>query len=170
MPKMSRTLLYTSIALFLAIHIVLINRIEICGAKPDILLSLVVFIGLFFGSGAGFEAGIAAGFGKDIFAFDYFGTNAFILGLVGIIVGAVNTKIFRESGLTRMLLVFFFCSFGMYSRVLLSRFVFRSGSPNFAEYTLFSVFPVSAYSSLAALPVFGYLIHVFGLKELPDIV
>jgi rod shape-determining protein MreD len=170
MPSLNRPVMYASIAMFLMIHLVLLGRIEIAGAKPDILLALVVFIGLFFGSGPGLEAGIVAGFGKDIFAFDYFGANAFILALVGIIAGAVNTKIFRESGLTRSLLVFFFCAFGMYIRILLCRFVFRSESPDISEYTLFSVFPVSAYSSVAALPVFGYLIHVFGLEELPDIV
>jgi len=170
MPSLNRPVMYASIALFLIIHLVLLNRIEIAGAKPDILLALVVFVGLFFGSGAGLEAGIAAGLGKDIFAFDYFGANAFLLGLVGVIAGAVNTKIFRESGFTRLLLVFFFCAFGMYARVLLCRFVLRSESPNIPEYTLFSVFPVSLYSSLVALPVFGYLTHVFGLKELPDIV
>ena len=170
MPTLNRPLAYASIALFLIIHLTLLGHIEISGAKPDILLILVVFIGLFFGSEAGFEAGIAAGFGKDIFAFDYFGANAFILGVTGVIVGAVSTKIFRESGLTRSLLVFFFCAFGMYIRIFLCRFVFRSEGPDLSEYTLFSVLPVSTYSSLAALPVFGWLIRVFGFKELPDIV
>ena len=170
MPSLNRPLMYASIALLLIIHLVLLGRIEIAGAKPDLLLVLVVFVGLFFGSGAGLEAGIAAGLGKDMFAFDYFGTNAFLMGLVGVVAGAINTKIFRESGFTRILLVFFFCASGMYARALLSRFVFRSESLDIPEYTYFSVFPVSAYSSLAALPVFGYLIHVFGLKELPDIV
>ena len=167
---MNRPLMYASIALLLVIHVALLDRIEIYGATPDILLIFVVFIGLFFGPGPGLEAGIAAGFGKDLFAFDNFGANAFILGIVGVIAGAINTKIFRESGLTRSLLVFMLCASGMYIRVLLCRFVFRSEGPDISEYTLFSVLPVSAYSSLVALPVLGWFTRIFGLKELTDIV
>lgn len=170
MPALNRPLVYASIALFLIIHVLGLGYIEISGAKPDILLVLVVFVGLFFGPWAGLEAGIAAGIGKDVFAFDYFGVNAFILGVTGVIVGEINTKIFRESRLTRLLLVFFFCAFGMYIRVFLYRFVFRSEGPDLSEYTFFSVLPVSTYSSLAALPVFGWLIRVFGVKEPSDIV
>jgi len=170
MPSVNRVSMYSILAALLLLHVTVLGHISICGFKPDILLIAVVFLALFFGSGVGFEAGIAAGIGKDMLAFDYMGANTLALGLTGLAVGAIHTKFFKESRLTRAVVVFFFSAFSMLVHLFLYNMMSKSGEIGFVDYTVSPLLPVSLYSSLAAIPVFSVLEGIFGVKKPQDII
>lgn len=150
-------------ALFL--QLALSEHIKIIGSKPDLLLILVVFLGLFFGSGTGLEAGLVAGFLKDIYALDFFGINTFIIGLTGLVAGAINGKFFIESKATQFLAAFFFTAVSMTLHFMLVSALSKSLALSFSEYAAVSIVPTSLYTSLVAIPIFSKFIDMYNLKE-----
>ena len=156
--------MYSVLAALLLVHVTVLNHISIFGFRPDLLLIAVIFLALFFGSGVGLEAGIAAGIGKDMLALDYMGTNTLALGLTGLVIGAMHAKFFKESRLTRAIIVFFFSAFSMSIHLFLHDLISPYRSIGFIEYAASPLLPVSLYSALAAIPVFSVLEGVFGCK------
>lgn len=154
-------------ALFLQLTIV--NRIKIFGAEPDLMLICVIFFALFFGRGTGLECGIAAGFLRDIFSLDFFGINAFTLGITGLVAGMLNEKFSKESGRTQFVLVGFLTMFSMSVHFMLTALFSRSMALNFAEFLAISVIPSGLYTAVVSLPVFAKFIDVYNLKELEDL-
>ena len=62
---MSRYLLYTILIAAFSIQLLFLDRIKIAGAKPDLLVLLVVFFAIFFGPATGAEIGFVSGLFKD---------------------------------------------------------------------------------------------------------
>ncbi len=170
MSSVNRVSMYSVLATLLLLHITVLNHISLFGFKPDLILIAVIFLALFFGSGVGLEAGIVAGIGKDMLAFDYMGTNTLVLGLTGLVVGAMHSKFFKESRLTRAMIVFFFSAFSMSIHLFLYDIISNSRDINFIDYATSPLLPVSLYSALAAIPVFSVLERVFGCKAPQDII
>lgn len=170
MSSMNRVAMYSVLAVILLIHLTVLNYISIFGFKPDLLLIAVVFAALFFGSGAGLEVGIVAGLGKDMLALDYLGMNALSLGLTGLLIGAMHAKFFKESRLTRAIIVFFFSAFSMSVHLFLYDLVSASGQISFIDYATSPLLPVSVYSALVAIPVFSLLENFFGCAEPQDMI
>ena len=166
MHKINRfqALLILLAALFL--HLTLLNYIKIFGAEPDLMLICVVFFALFFGPGAGFESGIAAGFLKDIFTLDFFGINAFTLGVTGLVAGVLNEKFSKESGHTQFVLVGLFTIFSMSVHFAFITLFSKSMALNFIEFLTTSAIPSSVYTALVGLPIFAKFIGIYNLKEL----
>lgn len=170
MPPVNRFMIYSVLAVLLVIHTTILNYISVFGFKPDLILIAVIFLALFFGSGAGLEAGIIAGVGKDMLAFDYPGINALVLGLTGLVIGAVHTKFFKESRLTRAIIVFFFSAFSMSIHFLLYCLITHSREIGFIGYAASALLPVSLYSALVAIPVFSILEGIFGINRQRDVI
>ncbi len=170
MPSVNRVFMYSVLAALLLIHITVLNYISISGFKPNLLLIAVVFLALFFGSRVGLEAGIAAGIGKDMLAFDFLGINTLILALTGLAIGAMHAKFFKESGFTRAAIVFFFSALSMFLHLFLYGLISNTVDISFVDYAASSILPVSLYSALAAIPVFSVLERVFGVKSEQDII
>ena len=97
MYKISRPQTYLLISLALSIHLTILKHIEVFGAKPDMLLLVVIFLGLFLGPARGLESGLTAGFLEDIFTVDIFWVNTLILGAVGLLAGILKMKFYKES-------------------------------------------------------------------------
>jgi rod shape-determining protein MreD len=162
--------MYSVIAGLLAAHLALLKYINISGYTPDLMLIAVLFIALFFGSGAGLEAGIAAGIGKDVFAMDYMGINTLSMALTGLVVGALHTKFFKDSKLTRFIVVFFFSAFSMSVHLFAYDAVSSSQEISFLSYAASPLLPVSIYTALLAVPLFPVLERLFGVPLLPDVI
>ena len=170
MPPVKRALMYLILAALLLAHVTILNYISIFGFKPDLLLIAVVFLALFFGSGVGLEAGIVAGIGKDMLALDYMGTNTLALGMTGLVIGAMHTKFFKESRLTRAIIVFFFSALSMSIHFLLYNIISSSRDIGFIDYAASGLLPVSLYSALVAIPLFSVLENIFGVEKHWDII
>jgi len=169
MSSVNRFSMYAVLAALLFIHITVLSHISVFGFRPDLILIAVVFFALFFGSGVGLEAGIVAGIGKDMLAFDYMGTNTLALGLTGLVIGAMHAKFFKESRLTRAIIVFFFSAFSMFIHLFLYDIISNSRDISFIDYATSPLLPVSLYTALAAIPVFSLLEGFFGCKAPQDI-
>jgi len=170
MPPIKRVIMYLVLALLLFIHVTFLNYIGIFGFKPDLLLIAVIFLALFFGSEVGLEAGIVAGVGKDMLALDYMGMNTLVLGLTGLVIGAMHTKFFKESKFTRAIIVFFFSAFSMSIHLVLYNLISYSREIKFIDYAVSGLLPVSLYSALIAIPVFSILEGVFDVEKPRDII
>ena len=161
--------MYSVIIILLLVHLTLLNYIRIGCYAPDLLLVAVIFLALFFGSGAGLEAGIVAGLGKDMLAFDYMGANTFTLAMTDLIIGALNSKFFKESKFTRTMIVFFFSALSMSIHLFIYNALSYSHDISFLSYAASPLLPDSLYTAVAALPLFRILENIFGIEESADI-
>jgi len=166
--KIGRIRIYLILLAALALQAGPLEHIRVFGARPDLLLSCVVFFGLFLGPAAGFESGLAAGLLKDIFALDFFWINALILSLTGLFAGTVNTKFFKESKRTEFLLVIVFNAFAMSIHFLIVSLMPGSLALEFGDFFLSSVIPASIYTGFLSVPVYRWLISFYNLKETED--
>ena len=165
MLKVKRVHIYSILILALAIHLTILNHINIFGAKPDLVLALVIFFGLFLGGRMGLESGLVAGFLEDILTLDIFWANTFILGITGLLAGALNTKFFKESKITQTLLVFGFTTFSMAIHFLVTSFFLKSPNLNLSDYFVNSIIATSIYTALISVPLYSKFIDLYGLKE-----
>lgn len=168
MYKVARFSIYTVLAAAFLCHITILPYMKIFRALPDLSLICVIFFGLFLGPGAGLEAGIASGLLKDMFSLDFFGINMFISGLVGLSVGIANKKLFRDSKITQLLLVFLFTALSLVIHYMLVSVLTKSLNLNFLELLLSSVVPSGIYTSLVSIPIFSKLIDIYKLREPED--
>lgn len=157
-------MLFTGVIL----EVTVLNRIEIFGAKPDILLLLTIFTGLFFGANKGFEAGMVSGFLYDIFTIDIFGINTLVYSLTGLLAGFLNTKFFKESRVMLLFLAFFTSLFSMTLHFLFAKFLSKSLYLNLSEYLKVSAVSIGVYTALASLIIFPPLLAFYRLNEDED--
>jgi len=166
--KISRIPIYLLILAALTLQLTVLGRVRILGAKPDLMLTLVVFFGVFLGGRRGLEAGLAAGLLLDIFALDYFWLNTFTFGITGLLAGVLGLKVIRESRMTQTLLVFFFTIFFMTFHFIIASNFSRSANLSLAELTRVSILPSAVYTSLVSIPIFSKLTGLFNLREEDD--
>jgi rod shape-determining protein MreD len=162
---MTRPRIYAILFLFVAIEVSVLDWAQISGAKPDLVLILVMFAGLFLGPSRGLETGIAGGILKDLFSAGLFGMNAFVFGLTGFLIGVLNNSFFRESDMNRFFLVFIASVFAMALRYAAFLFVTKNVNITFADYLATSVLPVCLYTVIVAVPVFRKLLASSRFKE-----
>jgi len=166
--KIARLQIYLILCAALFLQGSILNYAEIFGARPDLLLILVVFFGLFLGPAAGLESGLAAGLLKDIFALDFLWINAFILGMTGFLAGAVNTQFFKESKRADFILVFLFTIFSMVLHYAIVLVFSNSMALEFSGFFMSSVIPAAIYTGLLSIPVYPWLLNIYNLKEAED--
>lgn len=143
----------------------LIDLIKIYNTKPDLGSLFVIFVAIFFGWGAGLEAGFIFGLLKDIYSVDIFGINTATLAVTGLVVGLLSPKLFRESRMTQVFVVFIFTLFYFSIHYMVSSAISKISYISFSEY-LFSLFiPVSLYTALISNFIFPFFINRLGLKE-----
>lgn len=169
MHKITRVRIYATLAIALMLQMTLFNNLKILGARPDLTLIAVIFFGLFLGGGAGLEAGLIAGFVKDVFAMDFFWINTFVLALSGLLAGTLGAKFSRDSKSGQLVLTFSFTAFSMTLHYVLASFFLKSLTLGFGEYLASSIMPTGVYTSLLSVPIFSKFIDMYGLKELDDL-
>ncbi|MFC1577321.1 rod shape-determining protein MreD [Candidatus Omnitrophota bacterium] len=171
MRKINRAYLYSSVSLGLALHMTVLGHVKVFGAKPDIMLLLVVFFGLFGAKGMGLEAGIVSGVLRDVFSSGPFGVNTVILAGLGFLTEVIGPRVYRESGAAQ-----FSLTFSMYFLYSAAYHIFGSAVsrplsllggtvPGPAGAFAASVFSGALYTSVAALFIFRWLTRYFGLEE-----
>jgi len=166
--KVGRIRVYMLLALAVLLHMTVLDRFRIFGARPDLVLICVTFFGFFLGPAAGAESGLFAGALEDLFSLDFLGINAFTFAVTGLAAGYMSVKLSKESKRTRALLVFFLTSFSMVFHFLAASALSRSVDASLAEYLLSSVAPSGLYTAIVSVPVFLKLSGMFGLKLQED--
>lgn len=147
------------------LQITLLEHIKIFNATPDLGSMLVIFIAVFFGWGAGLEAGFVFGLLKDIYSLDIFGINTVALAATGFVAGLLSPKLFRESRTTQSFIVFILTLFCFFIHYLISSAISNITYISFSEYLFSSFIPASLYTAILSLLVFPFLINRFNLKE-----
>lgn len=130
-----------------------LNRLSILGIKPDLLLILVIFIGLYKGPISGAWYGFLAGILLDIFSPSPLGTNALSKTVLGFLAGAVAPLLYFEAPFIQGLFLFIAMLLeGLILFILLSSFYL---APSFYYSFLYIILPASFYTSLLT-PFFFY--------------
>lgn len=161
--------MYAVLLISAFLQLTVLDYISVLGVKPDIMLVSIVFFGLFFGSSAGLEAGLVSGIIQDIFVLDFFGINMIVLGVTGFVAGAINEKVFKESPLTRTILVLFFVLFSMSMHFIAASFLSRYINLAFSEYFANSIVSASIYTGLISIPILSRLIDMFAVKDMEEL-
>lgn len=147
------------------VQLTVLDYFKIFGAKPDIIIALVIFYAIFFGPGRGLEAGFVAGLLKDIFSVDIFGVNTLSLALTGYIVGIFSPKLFRESISIQAMLVFVFTFISMLLHYFIGPYISKMAYISTSEYIFGLIIPASLYTSAVSVIIFAFLIKRYSLKE-----
>lgn len=163
--KVSRISIYLLLISALFLQLVALDYIKIFATKPDLMLLLVIFYGLFFGSSIGIETGFIAGLLKDILSVDIFGINTLTLAATGLAAGILSSKFSKESRATQTVLVFSFSIFSMLMHYIYSSFISNITYINLSEYVLRLMIPVSLYTSLVSMIIFPVLMTKYHLEE-----
>lgn len=163
--KVSRYSLYGVLVLSFLIQLLFLDNMKVAGVKPDILAITVVFFAIFFGPGIGAEAGLVSGLLKDVYSLDIFGANSVLMLLMGFVVGVLSPKIFKESKLTQLSIVFLSSVLYMTAHYLLSSFILSSAYASLYEYMYNLILPSSLYTALLSAVIFPFLVNRYHLKE-----
>ena len=163
--KIKRHVLYVILIVAFLIQFLFLDHIKIAGAKPDLLVLLTVFFAIFFGPGIGAEAGLLSGLFKDIYSLDIFGVNSILLSLMGLIMGVLSPKLFKESKLTQGLLVFSSSMLYMIAHYFVSSLILKITYITLPEYLYGLILPSSFYTAMISLLLFPVLINRYHLKE-----
>ena len=169
MYTIKRSHIYFIMLSALFIHVTCLDYVKVLGAKPDLMLICVIFLGLFFGEGSGFESGLIAGILKDLFSVDFLGINTLILAATGILMDGLRANFYKESKMTQMLLVLFAAVFSMTIHYMIESCFSKNLNLSFAEYLTSSIIPSSIYTSLVSIPIFLKFVDIYNLKELEDL-
>jgi rod shape-determining protein MreD len=89
------------------LQIFLAPAITIVGVTPNLLLIATIFFGLRQGVMAGIWMGFAWGLLADVASLSMFGSQTFMLTLVGYLCGQISGKIDEEKPIAQMALTFF---------------------------------------------------------------
>ncbi len=130
----------------------LLDFIKFRGAKPDLLLVVVVFIALLGGSAPAAKMGFVLGLAEDIFAGKYLGLHALSKAAIGYLVGLGENKIYKENVLVPVL--------GVMSATIVYEIIFvnlaRWGGANLQSEGFFqAVWPIAVYNGFVALLLYS---------------
>lgn len=157
--------MYFVMAIIFFLQVTLLDLIKISNIKPDPGVLFVIFVAIFFGWGTGLEAGFIFGLLKDIYSVDIFGINTIALAFTGLAAGLLSPKLFRESRITQVVVVFIFTLAYFLIHYLISSAISNITYISLSEYLFFSFIPVSLYTALISNFIFPFLINRFGLEE-----
>jgi rod shape-determining protein MreD len=161
-------ILFTVAALF-AFRLAMGGYISIGGSVPDLVFIAVFFFGFIFGTGAGFEAGLAGGALTDIFSLDLPGSNAFILTVTGYAAGTISDKLSRDSGAGQFAIVAVFFILSSCLRYLVVSGLYMPSPFSLYEYLTSSAAPQALYTAVVAVPLFAQGIRWCGLRETEEL-
>ena len=163
--KINRLYLYITLIAVFFVQLTMLDFIRIFGARPDIGVIFVIFFAVFFGAGTGLEAGFFFGLLKDVYSTDICGVNTLTLALTGFLAGALSPKIFKESRLTQIAIVFSFTFFSFLFHFFLQSVFFKKGYIRLSEYIIFSFIPCSFYTAAISAALFPLLTKKYRLEE-----
>ncbi len=139
-----------------------LNYLKLVDVKPDILLLLTGFFGLYYGRKYGLILGFICGFMLEATSGVPTGFTVFSYALTGFILGYIGKWIRSQKAFGQALIAFGFCLFAY----LVSFFLFAAFNQDLSlpNILIFKIIPASLYSSFAAPFVFRFLSLVLMLR------
>ncbi len=148
----------------LVIQTTVLPLIAVAGARPDLLLLVVVSAGLLLGREHGVGMGFFAGLLQDLASGNIFGVSALSKTATGYVAGLVERKVFKENVLLPLLAVIIATIFNSAIMLVMLAFLgFAVDIPTAVANTLF----VLGYNAVLAIPVHRIVYRV-ARNELPD--
>ncbi len=148
-------------ALFLVVTLVVqttvLPLIAVAGARPDLLLLVVVSAGLLLGREHGVGMGFFAGLLQDLASGNVFGVNVLSKTAAGYVAGLVEQKVFKENVLLPLLAVILATVFNNALMLVMLAFLgFAVDIPTAVANTMF----VLGYNTVLAIPVHRIVYHM----------
>lgn len=139
--------------------------LSISGVVPDLLMVMVLSYGLLFGWEVGLGAGILGGLLTDLNTGRYIGLHVVTLGVVGLVCGLVEEKVFKDNILLAPT-AGFFGSVAAQSIVLITLWVY-GWKFAVAETLRSTILPAALYDMVLSTLVYGR-IYKYYLYLKPD--
>lgn len=149
--------------LSLVLESTIFNEIMIAGVKPDLILIIVILYAIFYGPREGAVVGLFLGLLEDLFLAKYVGINALTKFFIGLIIGSLEKRIYKENFLVPTIALLF----GSLIHGLL--FIFISnivGYPLGINSIIYMVIPVAIYNTCFAPFVYGSFYKAATKREL----
>jgi len=147
---------YLLVALILAalfFQVTLLNFISLWGVKPELVLIIVSFNAFLRGSREGALVGFLAGLFADLAMGSYIGLNALSLMAAGYLVGLTESKLYKDSVLIIMVLVWLSSFAAQLLNYILLTMVDVYISPGVALFNV--ILPSATYTALVAPLFYG---------------
>ena len=147
------------VLIFLLLEVVCLDKIEIRGIKPDLLLIALIFFSLQRNLIFGLSLGLALGLLKGVFSAGPPGIQMFTFGLCGLVTGKYFKFIYKQGIFVQIAIVFFLSIFAGLVYYLVSLPI--SVLPNPINSFWVIILPAGIYTAVFALPVFLLLQKMF---------
>jgi rod shape-determining protein MreD len=148
----------------LVIQATLLPLITVGGARPDLLLIVVVSAGLLLGREHGVGMGFFAGLLQDLASGNIFGVSILSKTVTGFVAGLMERKVFKENVLLPLLGVVVATVFN--SVIMLSLLFFLGFEVDIPAAVANTIF-VLGYNAVLAIPV-HQIVYRMAKNELPD--
>lgn len=143
---------------FIILQTTVFSRLALFGAKPDLVLILVIFLALKKGSFLGETYGFIGGLLEDSVAFGLLGIQAMVKTLVGFGVGLLKNKFEEDNIILLMVLVFLITLFSGLGGSLLRVFF---GFHNILSQNILQILMTAIYSTALSPLVFQILKKIY---------
>ncbi len=138
------------------------QKIDLFGAKPDLVLIVMVIFSNYFGTLKGELFGTAAGLVEDFLTLAPLGFNTFVRTVTGYFAGMTRGKIFLDPVITPVILVIFFTLFkAVVMYLLLILFL-----PRNADTVFTSAFLIQLVMNILVTPFMFFLLKI--TKLIPE--
>lgn len=167
MHRIKRKQAYPVILLAFIVQIALSSFLHHSHIRPNLMLIVTAFFALFSDERFGAETGLLCGLLLDIFSIRPFGLNAALFGAAGYLIGKSNSKFYKDSVITHVILTFA-ASLLVFSGTLV---LLSAADPSpYSEAILMSILDtsilsVSLLNAFVGIWVYAFLIRVLGLSE-----
>jgi rod shape-determining protein MreD len=146
----------------LVLQSTVLHRIEIAGARPDLLIAFVVYIAWMRGPVVGTIAGFAVGLIQDLDASVPLGLNAFAKSLVGFLVAKAGFRVHRANAGVRF--GFFFIAMLVHDVIYYG--VASGGDPaTFAKQMVLTAVPSALYTGVVVVILLG-VVEIFSKRPI----
>jgi rod shape-determining protein MreD len=154
-----RIILYiVLIFIFVTTQVTVLNFIEIFGVRPNLVIILIVSISLLEGRNQGAVVGFFAGLCLDAVIGVALGYHALIGMLLGILLGNINKRFFKEN-LFVMLICTFISTVLFESTVILISYALGLRM-NYIESLKDIIFPEAAINSIIGMVIFFLIVRI----------
>lgn len=146
----------------LVLQSTVLHRIEIAGARPDLLIAFVVYIAWMRGPVVGTIAGFAVGLIQDLDASVPLGLNAFAKSLVGFLVAKAGFRVHRANAGVRF--AFFFIAMLVHDVIY---YGVASGGDlaTFAKQMVLAAVPSALYTGVVVVILLG-VVEIFSKRPI----
>ncbi|OQB16042.1 MAG: rod shape-determining protein MreD [Firmicutes bacterium ADurb.Bin193] len=147
-----RAVVYIITAILLSVlQTTFFGHAEIFGARPGLLLALVVCVALLRGSVDGGGVGLFCGLVTDIIGCGTFGVHSLMFMYTGVLAGLFSSKFYRVRGIVAFCFSLAFSLINGFLYYFFAHFIWGRTQMWFALSR--KIFPESIYTAFAAIPI-----------------